>query len=181
MEIQRTIEVTVEGLGDRIREFRKKDPRSVEEIAKQADMTRSHWYDIENEALRLLPEKTLRKIEKALGVDFGVSFDSVLTDSPQQTFNNPIRTALIDQRDRLLEISDQTAIPVEALQRVIEGERIKLYLDESVSLALELGLTMTDEGWNAWADQCGTIVPMENVPLGTTDPGSVYEVKHDQP
>lgn len=74
MEIERTIRVLVPGFGKRIQEARKRDPRSMRELSEVAGITPAHWYGVEKEAVRVLPESTLRKIEKALGVDFHVDF-----------------------------------------------------------------------------------------------------------
>lgn len=75
VQIERVIRVDAPGIGARIKEARERDPRSVEELAKTADMTRANWYRIEREENDVLPEPTLRKIEEVLGVDFGVRFD----------------------------------------------------------------------------------------------------------
>jgi transcriptional regulator with XRE-family HTH domain len=75
VQIERVIRVDAPGIGARIKEARERDPRSVEELAKAADMTRANWYRIEHEENDVLPEPTLRKIEEVLGVDFGVRFD----------------------------------------------------------------------------------------------------------
>lgn len=76
VQIERVIRVDAPGIGARIKEARERDPRSVEELAKAADMTRANWYRIEREENDVLPEPTLRKIEEVLGVNFGVSFDN---------------------------------------------------------------------------------------------------------
>ncbi|MBE8970865.1 helix-turn-helix transcriptional regulator [Nostocales cyanobacterium LEGE 12452] len=75
VQIERVIRVDAPSIGTRIKEARERDPRSVEELAKAADMSRANWYRIEREENDVLPEPTLRKIEEVLGVDFGVRFD----------------------------------------------------------------------------------------------------------
>jgi transcriptional regulator with XRE-family HTH domain len=75
VQIERVIRVDAPGIGARIKQARERDSRSVEELAKAADMTRANWYRIEREENDVLPEPTLRKIEEVLSVDFGVSFD----------------------------------------------------------------------------------------------------------
>jgi transcriptional regulator with XRE-family HTH domain len=74
VQIERVTRIDVPGIGMRIKNARERDPRSVEELAKAANMTRSNWYRIEREDNDVLPELTLRKIEEVLSVDFGVSF-----------------------------------------------------------------------------------------------------------
>ncbi len=75
VQIERVIRVDAPGIGAKIKEAREQDRRSVEELAKTANMTRANWYRIEREDNDVLPELTLRKIEFVLGVDFGVRFE----------------------------------------------------------------------------------------------------------
>lgn len=75
VQIERVIRINAPDIGSRIKEARERDPRSVEELAKAANMTRANWYRIEREENDVLPEPTLRKIEEVLGVDFGVKFN----------------------------------------------------------------------------------------------------------
>jgi transcriptional regulator with XRE-family HTH domain len=72
-----TTDIEVTGLGDKIKTARESDPRSLSEICRALDMSRTYWYKIEGEKVDgvSLPEDTLRRIEAVLGVDFGVSFD----------------------------------------------------------------------------------------------------------
>lgn len=76
VQIERVTRINAPDIGARIKEARERDPRSVEELARAADMTRANWYRIEREENDVLPELTLRKIEEVLGVDFGVNFDA---------------------------------------------------------------------------------------------------------
>ena len=79
MKVKRSIEKYAPGLGAKIREARKADKRSVETLCGLAEVSRVYWYDIENEKIRdSLPEETLRRIEKVLGVDLGVNFEDYL-------------------------------------------------------------------------------------------------------
>ena len=76
MKVRRTVEKEALGLGKRIKQARVADKRSLEVICAEAGISRVYWYDIEAEKVRsALPEETLRKIEKVLGVDLGVNFD----------------------------------------------------------------------------------------------------------
>ncbi len=71
MKVSRTIHVDAPGLGQRIKEARKADYRTITKLAAAADMTTANWYAIEGEAIKALPIETLHRIEKMLGVDFG--------------------------------------------------------------------------------------------------------------
>lgn len=75
MKVRKIIELEVPGLGDRVRQARIADNRSLAEICRQIPMTTMNWYRIEAEETKALPIETLRRIEEVLGVDFGVKFD----------------------------------------------------------------------------------------------------------
>ncbi|AUB44679.1 Cytoskeletal protein RodZ, containings Xre-like HTH and DUF4115 domains (plasmid) [Nostoc flagelliforme CCNUN1] len=76
VKIRRYTDIEISGLGGKIKQARKADGRSVEVLAGEADISRSYWHDIEAERIRdALPEDTLRKIERVLGIDLGVKFD----------------------------------------------------------------------------------------------------------
>ena len=76
MKVVRTIEVEVPNLGDRIKKAREKakasDGRSLTQLAALAGMTTANWYRIESEKFNSLPFETLKRMESALGTDFGV-------------------------------------------------------------------------------------------------------------
>ncbi len=74
MKVQRIIEIDIPDMGFRIEQARRRDPRLIEKIAKECGMTRANWYKIEQGKNKTLTEETLRKIEKVLGVDFGIKF-----------------------------------------------------------------------------------------------------------
>lgn len=81
MKVRRIVkqEVDVPGLGERLRQARLKDKRSVEKLATASGISRNYWYQLEAEAvLGGVKEDTLRKIEQVLGVDLGVDFDEQL-------------------------------------------------------------------------------------------------------
>lgn len=73
MKVVRKTVLEVSGLGQRIKQAREADSRSLKALAESAGMTSMNWYRIEAEEQEL-PEETLRKVEQALGVDLGVSF-----------------------------------------------------------------------------------------------------------
>jgi transcriptional regulator with XRE-family HTH domain len=76
MKIRRFVEIESEGIGERIKKFRKADGRPIEVLAGESKISRSYWHDIEGERVRdALPEETLRRIERVLNIDLGVKFD----------------------------------------------------------------------------------------------------------
>lgn len=76
MKVRKVIDIEVANLGDRIRQAREADRRSLAEICRQIPMTTMNWYRIETEETKALPVETLRRMEEVLGVDFGVKFDN---------------------------------------------------------------------------------------------------------
>ena len=67
-------------LGKKIKEARDKakiqEGKSLASICREADISRAYWYQLESEDLRSpATEEIIRRIEKALNVDFGVNFD----------------------------------------------------------------------------------------------------------
>lgn len=78
MFVKKTIvkQVEIPNLGQRIKDARVNSPKSLEQLCRDVGFSRTYWYDIENGFLKGgLSVETLRKIESALGVDFGVTFD----------------------------------------------------------------------------------------------------------
>ncbi len=75
MKVRKTIDIEIPKLGEKIREARERDRRSLSEICRQIPMTTMNWYRIESEETKALPVETLRRIEEVLGVDFGVAFE----------------------------------------------------------------------------------------------------------
>lgn len=78
LKVKRTVEIVREfsGLGKRVKEARDKDDRSLAQICRECGVSRAYWYQIEAEDLRSpATEEVIRKIEQALGIDLGVSFD----------------------------------------------------------------------------------------------------------
>ena len=73
--IRETKEASFEGLGDKIRQARKRLRRkkTVDQICKEVGVSKTYFYDVENENIRgSLSIENLRKIEQALEVDLGV-------------------------------------------------------------------------------------------------------------
>jgi transcriptional regulator with XRE-family HTH domain len=77
MRVREIREIEVEGLGDRIKAARMASPKSLAAILGEVGVSRTYWYDVENETLKgALSVENLRKIEAALEVDLGVKFDA---------------------------------------------------------------------------------------------------------
>lgn len=79
MKIRRTIrqEVDSPGLGNKIRDARVRDGRTITQLAKTAGISRNYWYQLEAEAvIGGISEEVLRSVESVLGVDFGVRFSN---------------------------------------------------------------------------------------------------------
>jgi len=74
MRVIKTISVDVPNLGQKIRQAREADSRSLVKICAEVGMTPTNWYRIEAEK-QMLPLETLRKIEEVLGVSFGINFE----------------------------------------------------------------------------------------------------------
>ncbi len=78
VQIKRVVEIVNDfpGLGQRIRQAREQDERSLSQICRECGVSRSYWYQLEGEDMRSpATEEIIRKIERALGVDLGVNFD----------------------------------------------------------------------------------------------------------
>jgi transcriptional regulator with XRE-family HTH domain len=78
VQVKRVIEEVRDfpGLGKAIKRARESDSRSLSQICREAGVSRSYWYQLENEDLRSpATEEIIRKIESVLGVEFGVKFN----------------------------------------------------------------------------------------------------------
>ncbi len=73
MRVIRETIIDAPNLGQKIKEARDADPRSLKSICETVGMSQMNWYRIEREE-QDLPELTLRKIEDVLSVNFGVNF-----------------------------------------------------------------------------------------------------------
>ncbi len=60
------------GLGAKIRELRIASKKQLTQLAADAGISVPHWNRIENEKVKVLPEETLKGIEKALGLSLGI-------------------------------------------------------------------------------------------------------------
>jgi hypothetical protein len=78
VQVKRVVETVQEfpGLGKKIRQTRERDKRTLTAICKECGLSRSYWYQLENEDLRSpATEEVIRRIEEVLGTDFGVTFE----------------------------------------------------------------------------------------------------------
>lgn len=78
VQVKRLVETVVDvpGLGQRIRELRINDSRSVAELCRLVGISRAYWYQLESEDLRSpVSESVVRRIEEVLGIDLDVNFD----------------------------------------------------------------------------------------------------------
>ena len=81
VQVKKVIEIidNFPQLGQRIRQAREADPRSLSQICRECGISRSYWYQLESEDLRSpASEEIIRKIEAALGVDLQVKFTKKL-------------------------------------------------------------------------------------------------------
>lgn len=77
VQVKRVKETIIDfpGLGERIRQARENDDRSLSQICRESGISRSYWYQLEAEDLRSsATEEIIRKIEQTLNIDLGVKF-----------------------------------------------------------------------------------------------------------
>lgn len=76
MKVRKVTDVEAPGLGAKIKAareaVRESDNRSLISICKEVELTPMYWYKIEADGVKALPIETLNRIEKVLGVNFGV-------------------------------------------------------------------------------------------------------------
>lgn len=75
MKVRQIKDVEAPDLGRKVKEARifMSNRKTLEQILDEVGLSRTYWYDIENERLRgALSIENLRKIEKALEIDFGI-------------------------------------------------------------------------------------------------------------
>lgn len=78
MKVRRIVKLEIEipNLGQKIKQAREADPRSVTKLAKTVGISRNYWYQLEAEAvLGGVAEDTIKKIEAVLNADFNIKFD----------------------------------------------------------------------------------------------------------
>lgn len=77
LQIKRVKEtiLDISDLGLKIKNARENDNRSLSQICRECNISRSYWYQLESEDLRApASEEIIRKIEFALDIDLGVNF-----------------------------------------------------------------------------------------------------------
>lgn len=62
-------------IGAMIKQAREADGRSVQTLATLAGISLAYWYAYEQEKRDWISEEHFKGIQRALGVDFGVTFD----------------------------------------------------------------------------------------------------------
>ncbi|MBD2534089.1 MULTISPECIES: helix-turn-helix domain-containing protein [Nostoc] len=78
VQVKRVVETVLDfpGLGQKIRQARERDQRTLTDICRDCKLSRSYWYQLENEDLRApATEDVIRRIEQVLNIDLGVKFD----------------------------------------------------------------------------------------------------------
>lgn len=78
VQVKRVIETVLNfpELGQKIRQARESDGRTLTDICRECNLSRSYWYQLENEDLRApATEDVIRRIERVLNVDLGVKFE----------------------------------------------------------------------------------------------------------
>ena len=73
MLVRKTVTVEVPDLQERIKDAQLRSGKSIEQVCREAAISRQTWYNIENKYLKKgIDYDVLKKIEVSLGVDFGV-------------------------------------------------------------------------------------------------------------
>jgi len=72
MKVKHTVEKEYPKLSAKVRQARESQGLGMREAAERMEMTRQNLDALENGSMRGVPLSTLRRVEKALGVDFGV-------------------------------------------------------------------------------------------------------------
>jgi DNA-binding XRE family transcriptional regulator len=73
MKIVWTISDYIPELGEQISKAREASGKTTAYLAREAGMSKTNWFRIENEEIKSLPVTTLKRMENALGVDLGSS------------------------------------------------------------------------------------------------------------
>ena len=78
LQIKRVKETILDipDLGQKIKLARENDSRSLSQICRECNISRSYWYQLESEDLRApASEEIIRRVESTLNVNLGVKFD----------------------------------------------------------------------------------------------------------
>ncbi|MFO0054169.1 MAG: helix-turn-helix domain-containing protein [Dolichospermum sp.] len=74
MKVRRTQEIEIPDLSQRLREAR--GDRALAQVARDAGINRTSLHRFESGMVDAIAYSTLKKLEKVLDTDFGVSFDN---------------------------------------------------------------------------------------------------------
>ncbi len=75
MLVRKTVTAEVPDLQDKIRDAHKASGKSIEQVCRDAGISRQTWYNIENGFLKKgVDYDVLKKIESALGTSFEIKF-----------------------------------------------------------------------------------------------------------
>lgn len=123
MDVVRQTKISKPNLSQMVLEAREKDGRSAQVLATKAGISTGYWYQIENGKRKWISEETLRGIEQALNVDFGVKFPICDT---------PLCIRLSDTaRDEFLSDLDNPPEPTETLMQGMKDYWEKKEHDQS--------------------------------------------------
>jgi transcriptional regulator with XRE-family HTH domain len=74
MRIRQIKEIEVVGLGEKIKQARKKSGKSIETLCGEVGVSKTYWYEVEKETIKgCLSIENLKAIEIALNCNFEVS------------------------------------------------------------------------------------------------------------
>ena len=76
MKVRRYQEIDVTDFGERLKQARIEDGRSVQVLATLAGISVGYWYQLEKEDREWISEEVLRSIESVLDLNFGALFDN---------------------------------------------------------------------------------------------------------
>lgn len=74
VKVRRYQEIDVTDFGERLKQARTEDGRSVQVLATLAGISVGYWYQLEKEDREWISESVLRAIESVLNINFGVKF-----------------------------------------------------------------------------------------------------------
>ncbi len=74
VKVRRYQEIDVTDFGERLKQARIEDGRSVQVLATLAGISVGYWYQLEKEDRSWISESVLRAIESVLNINFGVKF-----------------------------------------------------------------------------------------------------------
>jgi transcriptional regulator with XRE-family HTH domain len=76
VKVRRYQEAEVPHFGEKLKQARLADGRSVQLLATLAGISVGYWYQLEKEDREWISEEVLRSIESVLNIDFGAKFNT---------------------------------------------------------------------------------------------------------